>query len=363
MVMSDTSNTQPLSQTFVKELIARAIHAPSGDNSQPWQFSFDGNAVILSNLPNADETLYNFRQRGSYVAHGAVIENLSLVAGESGYDLDIQLFPHIPGATAKISFVPGTKRASALTQKIEERATNRKSYKQTPFESGHRKILEDTFAGNTGVQLRFIEQREDIDTLAKTVSLNEQLLMENRPLHDFLFSIIRWNAGEERKLPGLYLKTMELPPPVQIMFRFVLRHWGAVEALNHIGLSRFIPKQSALVYAASSAFGAIILSGDANEDFVAAGRAFQRMWLTATGEGMSIQPTTALPYLMQRVTANEASAFTPEHRALISKAYGNISRTFHLEGREHIAMLFRIGYGDKPTAVSLKTRPPFADFS
>lgn len=359
--MSDTSNTQPPSQTFVKELIARAVHAPSGDNSQPWQFSFDGDAVILSNLPNADETLYNFRQRGSYLAHGAVIENMSLIAGESGYDLDVQLFPQIPGATAKILFVPGIKKTSPLTPKIEERATNRKPYKLTPFKSEHKEKLEETFVNNNKVQLKFIQQREVIDALAKTVSLNEQLLMENRPLHDFLFSIIRWSEGEERNLPGLYLKTMELPPPVQIMFRYVLRHWGAVQALNHIGLSRFIPKQSAPVYAASSAFGAIIVSGNTNEDFVAAGRAFQKMWLTATAEGMSIQPTTALPYLMQRIVAGEASAFTPEHQTLISEAYGNISHAFGLKGSEHIAMLFRIGYGDAPTAVSLKTRLPFVD--
>ena len=81
------------------------------------------------------------------------------------------------------------------------------------------------------------------------------------------------------------------------------------------------------------------------------------MWLTATAQGMSIQPVTAIPYLAQRVDVGEASAFSGYHQDLIRKANSVISAAFGLKGKEHIAMLFRIGYGDAPSATSSKAQP------
>ena len=68
-----------------KKILDIAVHAPSGDNSQPWRFKFDQNSILLFNLEDRDPTLYNFRQRGSYFAHGAIIENIIIVAGTLGY--------------------------------------------------------------------------------------------------------------------------------------------------------------------------------------------------------------------------------------------------------------------------------------
>lgn len=346
-----------VSSAVLKGFIDNAVYAPSGDNSQPWRFRIEDSAIVLLNIPNADATLYNFKQRGSRFAHGAIIENLSILARAQGYRTEVSLFPDIPDATARISFIQDSPKAEPLVGAIKNRATNRKPYRKIPLEASHRTMILDSVNDRSGVELRLAEGQDHLSLLARTVSTNERLLMENRTLHDFLFGMIRWSLEEERATPGLYLKTMELPPPVQVLFRFVLRHWAAVKALNFIGLSRFIPLQSAQGYRASSAFGAIVLTGDTDSDFVRAGRAFQRAWLTATSAGMSIQPVTAIPYLAQRVEAGAAEAFSPEHQEMIRRANSVISDVFHLQDREYIAMLFRIGYGDKPSAASSKALP------
>ncbi|MDP1707238.1 MAG: nitroreductase, partial [bacterium] len=216
--MTDTPTTgaQQPPRTFLVEILRRAVHAPSGDNSQPWRFRLDKGAIVLFNLPNADATLYNFRQRGSYVAHGALIENLSILAAEQGYHCDIELFPNIPDATARISFTAAAPVAVPLAHAIEQRTTNRKPYRRVPLETEHRGALLEAVERNAGIKLRYAEGKESLALLARTVSVNERLLMENRTLHDFLFGIIRWSREEERAKPGLYLKTMELPPPVQL---------------------------------------------------------------------------------------------------------------------------------------------------
>ena len=150
---------------------------------------------------------------------------------------------------------------------------------------------------------------------------------------------------------------MEFPVPLQFLLKHVFRHWAVVRMLNVIGLSKAIPASSADLYKTSSAFGAIIISGTDDASFFTDGRALQRFWLTATKLGVSFQPVTAIPYLAQRIEAKEADQISPEHQTLIMKANAVISEEFALSNTETIAMLFRIGYGDTPTATSAKLPP------
>jgi len=340
----------------LNNILRVAVNAPSGDNSQPWRFRIVGPSVEIFNVPDGDETLYNFRQRGSYLSHGALVENIVLLAAKAGYDSSVETFPDVPDCTARITFTQGISKDVPLADIISERTTNRKPYERRPLEETHRKFI-------TAVELEphvtiiLAEQTEVIDTIALVISINERLLMENRQLHDFLFGMIRWTKEDELKRPGLYLKTMELPPPVQFMFRTLLRSWPVVRALNLIGLSRAIPKQSSQGYAASSAIGAIVLRGDSNTDFFNAGRVLERLWLTSNSLGVSLQPVTAIPYLGQRLKADEADAFTQTHKEYIRQANASLAKSLNLSAGEHVAMLFRIGYGDSPTARAHKREP------
>jgi nitroreductase len=340
----------------IQRILEGAINAPSGDNAQPWRFKVEGQTVHVFNVPDGDGTLYNFRQRGSYLAHGALVENIALMAEQAGFASVIEPFPGPVDCTARITLTPSSAHPVLLADAIEKRTTNRKPYDRRQLESAHRVALQSVRL-EPGVTFQLAQGDEIVDHIAKTVSINERLLMENRTLHDFLFGMIRWSRSDERTRPGLYLKTMEFPLPVQFLFRTLFRFWPVIRALNHIGLSTTIPKQSAQGYRASSAFGAVVLRGESDTDFFNAGRVVERLWLTATQLGLSIQPVTAIPYLAQRVRAGEASAFNDRHKRYISDAYGALSTAFNLSGGEHIAMLFRVGYGPTPSAHSHKAAP------
>ena len=64
----------------IKKIINYAVWAPSGDNSQPWKFSLKGNQVSIFNLPEKDNPFLNFEQKGSYIAHGSLLENMNIIA-------------------------------------------------------------------------------------------------------------------------------------------------------------------------------------------------------------------------------------------------------------------------------------------
>lgn len=347
---------QPLD---LRTLAQKAVNAPSGDNAQPWRFRLDGSAITLFNEEGADQTLYNFRERGSYLSHGAVAENLRLLAAARSFSARIEPFPGESNATARITFAEERDLRDELVEAIPLRATNRKPYEKRPLEPQHRAAMERAAADIPGVRLILVEEHPGMEELARHISINEWLLMENKHLHDFLFGMIRWTRQEERAKPGLYVKTMEFPPPLRLMLRYVLVHWSAVLALNRIGLSRNISKQTNALYAASSAIGAFIVPAERDTDFFNAGRAFQRLSLAATRAGASLQPLAALPYLAQRLRANEADMFSPEHRALIAAANRGITGILGIPEYSSIAMLFRLGYGNPPTARSRKLPPAF----
>lgn len=346
--------------THEKErILARAVHAPSGDNSQPWHFKIDSDAIRVFNVGGRDATLYNFRERGSYLGHGALCENIRIIAQSTGLEAQIEPFPTADGCTARISFTDREPSTDPLDASIEKRTTNRKPYQKKDLIDADRLALASAFSF-AGVRVALTPDNAAVARLATTVNLNEQLLFENRHLHDFLFGMIRWTTKEENEKPGLYVKTMEFPLPLQFLLKHVFRHWSVVQTLNKIGLSKGIPAQSAELYKSSSAFGAIIINSTANESFFTAGRALQRFWLTATSRGVSFQPVTAIPYLAQRIEAGEADQISSEHQALITAANAVISKEFSLTAGETVAMLFRIGYGDAPTATSAKLPPVIA---
>ena len=326
------------SRDVLRKILSVAVQAPSGDNAQPWRFALSDDTLRIFNVPGGDATLYNFRQRGSYFAHGALAENICIAALAQGFEVSIEPFPGQPNCTATMAFRPTSPAHNHLHDAIGKRVTNRKPYDKKPLDPGHVEALKTAASGDFGARLELVHERAAIESLARAISANERILMENRQLHDFLFNMIRWSEQEEFERPGLFVKTMEFPKPVQLLMRFVVRHWGAVQLLNKVGLSKAIRKQSAAVYGASSALGALVIRGERDEDFFNAGRAFERVWLTATNLGMRVQPVTALPYLMQRVRARETESLSPEHIALIWRECRTIESALGVSDNEHIAM-------------------------
>jgi hypothetical protein len=182
-----------MTDSSFKQILDIAVYAPSGDNAQPWQFKIDENSIYLFNLPDRDTTLFNFRQRGSYIGHGAVIENIVIAAAAFGYMGNVKPFPGLSGCTAQIMLEASGVKSDPLYTAIAARATNRKPYDKRPLDPNHRDAICDSVTRYTDVGLKIKEGREELESLARSVSLTERLVMENRSLHDSLYGMVRWS--------------------------------------------------------------------------------------------------------------------------------------------------------------------------
>ncbi len=349
------------SRELLQNILATAVYAPSGDNAQPWEFEIKNDELYIFNKPGSDGTLYNFKERGSYVGHGAVVENIVLLALRAGYVASVEPFPGLSNCTAKISFIKTPAVSEPLCDEIKKRTTNRKPYDAIPLQPAHRAALTEAIKAYPTINLTLIEDKETVQKVSEILSLNERIMMENRTIHDFLFNIIRWSSEEEKKCAGLNVLTMELPPPVRFLFKYVLCHWELVRILNFFGFSKLIPLQTRDLYASSSAIGIFTIPSEDDALYLATGRALQKLWLTATSLGISVQIVTAIPYLAQRVRANEASALSDKHIDAIKKAEQQLC-TLANNPKGYTSLIFRAGYGEAPTASSTKREPVLRSF-
>lgn len=346
-----------ISQNDILKILRAAVQAPSGDNSQPWKFRIMGNLILVHNIPGRDGSLFNFRNRGDFVAHGALIENMRIAASQFGYYASIRTFPDAqnPYLIAEVALEKTVPQEEPWFPWIAHRATNRKLYRTSSL-SQEQKILLQKAAAGFGVELVLVDEPAQKQAFARALSLNERLLLENRTIHDHIFSLINWSDAEEkRNRSGLFIETLELLLPQRIAFH-LFRFWSLVRMLNVVGLPKFLSNEGAKIYCASGVIGALLIPDDTDESFIVTGRVFERVWLEATRLGLSIQPVAAVIYLYQRVVAHEASALSSNQIGAVKYAYEVMHKICGARDKI-LSMTFRIGEGGGPSARSLRREP------
>lgn len=342
----------------IQKIIADGILAPSGENCQPWKFEVKNNQICIFNVPEADTSLYNYNQKGSYVAHGALLENMAISAQQYGYRANVDLFPDSQKSdlVAIVNLDKDESKNDPLYQYLEKRCTNRRDFNGQKLTQEQKDILINT-ARETGLaEFIIIDDDQSLDNLGKALAVNERIIFENRKLHDFFYDHIIWKKEEQSQAGGFYIETLEFLPH-QLKGVKLFKNWFILKVLNKLaGVSKMIVKENAAKYTKSGTFGAIVVSGQTNKDFVNAGRAMQRVWLAAMALGLSVHPCTGVLYLHERINAGDTGAFSKKHLEIINNAYNDISDIFGLKGRT-APMLFRIGHADNPTARAVRTRP------
>jgi len=340
----------------IVQLLNIAVNAPSGDNCQPWKFTIEGNQVNIRNLPEKDTSLYNFEQRASLIAHGALLENLAIGAPTFGMRAEILEFPNFaadPDLVATVIFSEKEKAEDPLFFWLERRCTNRKKFNTVPLTDSQKKTLLQVFDGNPGVQCYMATDSDKIRLLASILANNERLIFENYHLHHFLFEQIRWTDEEAKQTrDGMDIKTLELSLLNRLAFK-ILKYWPVVEILNKIGLSKIVAQSGKELVESSAGIIALTLEDISAESFMKAGRIMQRFWLQATALGLSVQPIIGLALLIQSVCSGVREGLDDSQRQLIMTIAENLDGVFGLSGKAP-AMIFRIGTSAPPSARSLR---------
>jgi nitroreductase len=342
----------------VREILEEAVWAPSGDNSQPWRFVLKENTLYIYNVPGKDLPFYNFEQRGSFVAHGALIENIKIVSPGKGFSVSVQEFPEgfQSDLVAIVRFEKVEPVSNALDKFIRLRRTNRRSYNETDLTLDQMDKLKSVASDFPGASILFVEDKDSKKLVAEASAQNEKIVLNTEFLHGPFFEHVVWNEEQEKKQKtGLYIRTLELPPPKAFMFKIVSR-WKNLKLLSKLGLVNLIASDNAKQYASCSAFVAIVMKDSKPQDFFETGKVVQRIWLEATRMGLAMHPVSGILFLIQRVFADKTEQLSNEKVQMIKGSYEQIRKAFGSpEGS--ITFLLRVGTAQEPSASCSRISP------
>jgi hypothetical protein len=341
----------------IGKILEDGVKAPSGENCQPWKFEVTENRLLIYNLPEADMSLYNSRQKGSYVAHGALIENIEISAKEFGYTISVDTLPDKENINhvATITFIKSEHMHDSLYACINTRCTNRKDYTGEKIPSEQKKILQESIADFAHTAFIIIDDESKMQSLGQALAVNERILFENKYLHDFFYEHIIWDKKDEAKA-GFYIETLEFLPH-QLGAVKLFKNWTILSLFNKIlGVSKKISKENGEKYTRSGAFGAITVRGDTIKDYITMGRAVQRIWLTATKHNIAMHPCNGVIYFMEQIQDNGGKEFSVAHQKIVKDTHATIVQEFGSTD-SRLGFIFRMGKSNPPTAQAKRLKP------
>lgn len=340
---------------IIEKIIEAGNHAPSGGNSQPWRFVVTGDVIKVVMLPEKEHPVLNFRNRGTLIAHGAMLENIAVASKSLGYEAFFDILPQ-PTVSAVITFKPlvGGPGNSDLHKAIPQRHSNRKPYKTDPLAKETKQFLFEEAERFPQCRVVVVEGKS-VYSVAESTSLDIRINLENKRLHELFFKEVLWNEEDQHQHPGLYIKTMEAVPPKSSVMR-LLGHWRVAQLFSKLRLTQKIAGENAKTLASAGACGALIVPND-DRSFIDAGRIIENIWLRTEKSGLSFQLVAGLVFLWQQSHLGNDSSFSETESKEISGAYQRLQGIFNTKEGEIIATTFRIGEAPPPMAVSYK-RPP-----
>lgn len=331
--------------------------APSGDNTQPWRFEVrDAHTIIVHGHDTRDHCVYDLDGHASQIAHGALLETLSVAASAHALRAEITRQPGTPDTHPeyRVELVGDSMvTPSPLLASIQNRSVQRRPMRTTALTVSEKSDLEK--AVGKLYTIRWFEGPEQRWRLARLMFDNAKLrltLPEAYPVHR---DIIAWRARfSEDKVPdqalGIDAMTLKL-------MRWVMESWERVRFFNTWLAGDLVPRieMDLLPGFFCAAHFAIMAKRPPQviDDYVAAGHAIQRFWLTATQLGLGLQPEIT-PLIFGRYV-RDGVAFSA-HAGARKRAEALVRRLDTVLGEDVPRAVFmgRMGHARMPKARSLR---------
>lgn len=351
-------NTKTVGRDLLVKILDLARWAPSGDNTQPWRFQIvSENTIIVHGYDTRDEILYDFDGHASHIAHGALLETIRIGASAEG--LDIIWTTSSDAESRKVDyilcFIPSTEiKTDPLYSFIEKRVVQRRPMRLEPLTDVQRAGLLKAAGEDFEVQLfeSFAERR----AIAGLLWANANIRLtcpEAFPVHQ---KIIEWGARFSKdRIPE---QAVGVDPVTAKLMRWVMKKWERVDFFNRYLMGTIAPRIQ-LDYLPAIFCAAHILIRPKSapkclDDWVNAGIAIQKVWLTATQLGLHLQPEMTPVIFRWYARANRSFSARAEFR---KKTLALAQQFEFIAGKsalEPFSFFCRVGVSSSPRSRSVR---------
>lgn len=342
----------------VADIVELARWAPSGDNTQPWRFELvDDRHFIVHAFDTRDHCVYDLDGHPSQIALGALLETLAIAASAHGLVAVFSRSADSPGTHPKylVELVPDKQLSpDPLLPFVKQRSVQRRPLRTTPLTASQKQALQG--AVGDAYAVRWFEGGAQRWRLARLMFANAKLRLTMPEAYTVHRDIIEWQARfSEDRVPdqalGLDAMTLKL-------MRWVMASWQRVRFFNTWLAGHLTPRIEldllpGLFCAAHFAIQTY-KAPETLEDYVAAGRAVQRFWLTATSLGLQLQPEMTPLIFSRYVREGVEFSRMPEATETATKLAQRFARILQTVPVSQVAFFGRIGNGKAATSRSLR---------
>lgn len=346
-----------ISRDVLLEILDVARWAPSGDNTQPWRFEIiDHNRIAVHGHDTRDWCLYDFAGRASHMAHGALLETISIAATQHGLKA---VWKHRAGTpdTAPVYDVEFetdlTLTHDLLYPFIEVRTVQRRLMKTTPLTESQRSAIQ-TAAGE-GYTIQFFETLADRYEIAKLLWHNAHIRLTCPEAYQVHKQIIEWGTNFSKdRIPE---RAVGVDPLTAQLMRWVMQSWERLDFFNRYLFGTIVPRIQLDFLPAIFCAGHLLIKAERMPqtllDFVSAGVIMQRVWLTCAANGLFLQPEMT-PVIFNWYATRKIKV---SHLNGVNQEVNKLAEYFHiLTGTESKQAVFmcRIGISSPPVSRSIR---------
>ncbi len=342
--------------TCMTKVLDLARWAPSGDNTQPWRFEIiDKHHAVVHCFDTRDTVVYDLQGHASQLAIGALLETITLAASAFACRCEIHRQPGLPESTPTfhIALTPDAAVVcDPLVNSIESRTTQRRPMLPQPLTQQEKEQLTASLPQGYTVQWIQGPQRK---AMAKLLYRSAWIRLTTQECYEVHKAVIEWGCRfSEDRLPD---QAVGVDAMTAKLMRWMMASWPRVRRMNSILGTAAARLQLDYMPGIRCAAHFLLKAPhprQTSDDYLNAGRALQRLWLTAASLNLQFQPEmTPLifsEYVRQNIRFVSSEAAMQRAREITTELDALLGEASVKQG----VFLGRLGHGKPPASRSLR---------
>lgn len=356
--MTNETPAQPaISYAEIESILTVAMAAPSGDNSQPWNFTWrDGTLEIFYQQSLGSHALNN-ANHATWLSLGCLLEAIAISA--SGFKLKArEVFDYTNWQSQPVAILKFYREqvpADPLISEITSRRTHRTLFANDPLPqtlieqmiAEARSFKSCNFSFRPGPPLKIYDFLKFCD---------EFLWKNTTVARDFLYWVRMSDQESANHQDGMSWRTLGIQKISLVPLR-IIRHFPfLIPWFWHLGFRMVVNQTTRNLLQTNAGTYCLAINDTSANSIKEAGRLGYRLWLLLNSKGFAVQPMSFASLTAFDITLGFAPPQTNERFIARFKAgYSEIKSYFGFSSEQWPVWMFRTG---KLLAPELETPSP-----
>ena len=348
----------PQIDPVLENILEQARWAPSGDNTQPWRFEIvDQRHVVVHGFDTRSHCVYDLDGHPSQLSLGALLESMALAASCHGLRMEarrrLSMPDTLPTFDVRLVDSPGML-PDPLAVFLPQRSVQRRRLSTRSLRASEKAALAASLP--PGYDVQWFEGARARLACARLMFDNAKLRLTMPEAHKVHRDVIEWGARfSADRIPD---QALGVDPMTARLMRWIMQSWRRVDFFNTWLAGTLAPRlqMDLLPGLSCGAHFALLAEAPARhiDDYVAAGRAMQRFWLTATQLGLQLQPELTPLIFARYVRERRTFSRTDGMQEMAQELAGQCQAVLGAAAFDRAVFLGRIGAGPAASARSLR---------